>query len=78
MDVSKTVETRIDLPNKLYQEIEQRAKARGCSVNSEIVTLLIYSLNQRMDSFEHELALWEAASDEDWLDIEARLAAEEF
>lgn len=78
MDVSKTVETRINLPTELYQEIEQQAKAHGCSVNGEIVALLAYSLSQMMDGFEREVALWEAASDEDWLNMEARLAPEEF
>lgn len=65
MDVSKTVETRINLPAELYQEIEQQAKAHGCSVNGEIVALLAYSLSQMMDGFEREVAQWEAASDED-------------
>jgi hypothetical protein len=78
MDTSKIVETRIVLPAELYQEIEQRAKARGCSVSGEIVRLLTYSLSQMMDGFEREVALWEAASDEDWLNMEERLAAEEF
>ena len=78
MDISKTVETRIHVPPELYQEIEQRAKMHGCSVNGEMVTLLAYSLSQMMDGLEREVALWEAASDEDWLNMEARLAAEEF
>jgi hypothetical protein len=51
MDISKSFETRIDLPAELYQEIEQRALARGCSVNGEIVTLLAYSRQSNNEWF---------------------------
>lgn len=76
MDVAETISTQVTLPIELYQAIAQRAQAHGKSVNSEIVTLLI-SLLEDSAELAQEFAAWEAASDEDWLNMEAALASQE-
>jgi hypothetical protein len=76
MDSTETISTRVTLPIELYQAIAQRAQGHGKSVNSEIVALLI-SLLEDSDELPQEFAHWEAASDEDWLNLEAALASQE-
>lgn len=75
MDASKTISTQVTLPIEVYQAISQRAQARGKSVNNEIVELLITLLDSA--ELAQEFADWEAASDEDWLNLEATLAVQE-
>ncbi|MGK7877769.1 MAG: Arc family DNA-binding protein [Xenococcaceae cyanobacterium] len=77
MEISEKIEAQVALPTELYRAIQQQAQAHGCSVSSEIAALLKTSLGMGMDQLAEEFAAWEAASDEDWLDIEAMLAAEE-
>ncbi|MBW4422510.1 MAG: hypothetical protein KME13_25410 [Myxacorys californica WJT36-NPBG1] len=74
---AEQINAQVSLPATLYRAIEQRAQTRGSSVSHEIVSLLASSLGLETDSLDHEFALWEAASDEDWLSMEAMLAAEE-
>ena len=76
MDRAETVNAQVTLPEDLYEIIEQRAQARGHSISSEIVAILSFLLSQPTDELEQEFAEWEAASDEDWQGMEARLAAE--
>lgn len=77
MNAAENCNTQVSLPTELYQAIEQRAEVHGRSVNSEIVALLAASLNTKLgEDLATEFAAWEAASDEDWLNIEARLVGE--
>jgi len=76
MDTIQTVSTQVILPIEIYQAIAQRAQVHVNSVNNEIVTLLI-SLLRDSDGLAQEFADWEAASDEDWLNLEAKLALQE-
>lgn len=70
--------TQVVLPEALYQAIEQRAIVHGCSISSEIVTLLAQSLDPEIEpSLADEFVVWETASDEDWLKIEALLTRQE-
>ncbi len=79
MDTAKNCNTQIVLPNDLYQVIKQQAKVHGCSVNSEIVSLLAASLGMKVNKdLAEEFLIWEMASDEDWLNIEERLAREAY
>jgi hypothetical protein len=70
------IDTHVSLSIELYQAIEQQAKMHGCSVNSEISSILADSLKLPQDGLIEELNAWEAASDEDWLKMEAMLASE--
>ncbi|MBW4583069.1 MAG: Arc family DNA-binding protein [Tildeniella nuda ZEHNDER 1965/U140] len=76
MDASKTIGTQIVLPEETYHAIKERARVRGCSVNDEIVALLKTLLTDEADALKHEIDAWEAASDEDWLQMETVLATE--
>lgn len=76
MNTAETMSTQITLPIELYQAIAQRAQIHGRSVNSEIVAMLI-SLLEDSAEMAQEVADWEAASDEDWLNMEAVLASQE-
>ena len=67
MDVIKTIGTQIVLAEETHHAIETRARVRGRSVNDEIVALLNTLLINEADALKHEIAAWEAASDEDWL-----------
>ena len=71
------ISTQITLPIELYQAIAQQAQVHGQSVNSEIVTLLISLFVQDSAELTKEFADWEAASDEDWLHMEAALVSQE-
>lgn len=73
MNAAEIINTQITLPIELYQAIAQRAQVHGQSVSSEIVALLISSLVQDSAELAKEFADWEAASDEDWLSLEAAL-----
>jgi hypothetical protein len=73
MDATETISTQITLPLHLYQAIEKQAKGQGKSVNSKIVALLASVINDSAN-LNREFADWEAASDEDWLNLEAALA----
>ncbi len=75
MDGSRNIDAQVTLPMELYQAIAQRAEAHGHSVSREIVTLLTPLLMLPTNELEEELAAWEAASDEDWLSMEDRLAS---
>jgi hypothetical protein len=77
MDSTKTIATQITLPIELYQAIAEEAQTHGQSVSSEIVSLLTPLLLQVSTKLEQEFQAWEAASDEDWLNMEATLASEE-
>lgn len=76
MDTTQTISTQITLPIEVYQAIAQRAQVHGNSIDSEIATLLISLLTDSTE-LSQEFAAWEAASDEDWLNIEAKLASQE-
>jgi plasmid stability protein len=77
MNVAETISTQITLPIDLYQTIAQRAQVHGQSVSHEIVALLTALLVQDDADLAEEFAAWEAASDEDWLNMEATLACQE-
>jgi hypothetical protein len=68
MALPETISTQVPIPSALYQAIAQRAKAQGNSITHEILQLLSGSLE--MDALGHEITLWEAASDEDYLSFE--------
>jgi plasmid stability protein len=77
MNADRNCNTQISLPTELYQAIEQRAKARGHSIDSEIVALLVASLSTEISGdLADEFVAWETASDEDWLNMEAKLVGE--
>ncbi len=77
MSAAQTRDTQITLPTDLYQAIEQQASLHGRSFNSEIVALLAVSLNPEVSGdLMDEFGAWEAASDEDWLNMEAVLTNE--
>ncbi len=76
MDTTQTISTQVTLPIEVYQAIAQRAQVHGNSIDSEIATLLISSLAESSE-LAQECAAWEAASDEDWLSLEATLASQE-
>jgi hypothetical protein len=76
MDATETISTQITLPLDLYQAIEKQAKGQGKSVNSKIVALLASVINDSAN-LNREFADWEAASDEDWLNLEAALAPQD-
>ncbi len=75
MDGSRDINAQVTLPMELYQVIAQRAETHGHSVSREIVALLTPLLMQIPHELEEELAAWEAASDEDWMSMEAMLAS---
>jgi hypothetical protein len=75
MDATKAIETQVTLPMELYQAIARQAGALGHSISDEIVALLTPLLTQRATELDREFAVWEAASDEDWLSMEATLAS---
>ena len=77
MDAARTIDTQVTLPMELYQAIVQRAQTHGHSVSGEIVALLTPLLMQMPPELVQEFAAWEAASEEDWLSMEATLASEE-
>jgi hypothetical protein len=77
MDAARTIDTQITLPIELYQAIAEKAQAHGQSVSGEIVSLLTPLLIQIPTELDQEFKAWEAASDEDWLNLEAKLASEE-
>jgi hypothetical protein len=77
MNAAETINTQVTLPIDLYQAIAQRAQVHGKSFNSEIVTLLLSLLAQDSADLTEEFASWEAASDEDWLQMEAVLVSQE-
>lgn len=77
MDASQTINTQITLPIGLYQAIAQLAQTHGQSVSSEIISLLTPLLTEVPIELDREFKAWEAASDEDWLNMEATLASEE-
>ncbi len=76
MNATNSYNTQVTLPIELYQAIEQQAKMHGHSVNSEIVTLLAASISTEVGNLVDEFVAWEAASDEDWLNIETMLVNE--
>ena len=75
MDGSRNIDAQVTLPMELYQVIAQLAQAHGHSVSREIVALLTPLLMLPTNELEEEFAVWEAASDEDWLSMEDRLAS---
>jgi hypothetical protein len=77
MDTAKTIDTQVALPIELYQTIVQQAQAHKNSVSGEIVMLLTSVLMQSSTNLTQEFEAWEAASDEDWLNLEASLASQE-
>jgi hypothetical protein len=78
MDAIDTINTQVTLPIQLYQAIAQRAQVQGKSVSSEIVALLASLLElEDSNNLVQEFSEWEAASDEDWLNLELTLANQE-
>ncbi|MCY7279237.1 MAG: hypothetical protein LH702_37260 [Phormidesmis sp. CAN_BIN44] len=75
MKTTETISTQVTLSIELYQAIAQRAQVHGKSVNGEIVALLL-SLLEDAAELAQEFADWEAASDEDWLNMEAALTSQ--
>jgi Arc-like DNA binding domain len=76
MEAFETIAAQVALPRKLYEALEQQAKAHGCSMDNEIAARLPASLALGLQDLEHEIAQWEAASDEDYLNLEALLSNE--
>jgi hypothetical protein len=74
MNSSETISTQIPIPVSLYNEIAQRAQTQGHSLTHEIVSLLTDAL--QMNELCAEIAAWEAASDQDWLNLEGSLMRE--
>jgi hypothetical protein len=72
MDATRTIDTQITLPIELYQAIAEKAQAHGQSLSGEIVSLLTPLLIQVPSELDREFKAWEAASDEDWLNLEAK------
>lgn len=77
MEAAKTMNTEITLPIELYQALVQQAQAHGYSISGEITALLTSLLMQTPTELVQEFAAWEAASDEDWLSMEATLASQD-
>ena len=77
MDATKTIDTQVTLPIKLYQSIVQRAEISGHSVSDEIVSLLSPISIQIPRELEREFSDWEIASDEDWETIDTLLTSTE-
>ncbi len=77
MEAAKTIDTQVTLPIELYRAIVQQAQADGYSVSDEITALLTHVLMQVSTELVQEFAAWEAASDEDWLSMEATLASQD-
>jgi hypothetical protein len=77
MDTTATIEAQVTLPIELYQAIVQRAAVHGHSLSGEIVSLLTPLLMQLPTELAQEFAAWEAASDEDWLNMEALFTSAE-
>jgi hypothetical protein len=77
MDAAQTIDTQITLPIELYQAIAKLAQTNGQSVSGEIVSLLTPLLIEKANELDREFEAWEAASDEDWLNMEATLASNE-
>ena len=71
MNTSETIDAQIALPSPLYQVLEQRAQIHEHSVSHDFVTWLSSLLPQLTGELKQECSTWEAASDEDWLAIEA-------
>lgn len=76
MNNTKTINTQIKLPIDLYQAISQQAEVHGQSINNEIVSLLSSLVRETPSELAQEFVDWEAASDEDWLNLEDKLASE--
>jgi hypothetical protein len=70
------IDTHITLSMELYQAVEKQAQMHGCSVSTEISAILAASLKLSQDGLTEEFDAWEAASDEDWLRMEASMASE--
>jgi hypothetical protein len=77
MEAAKTIDTQVTLPIELYEAIVQQAQVHGHSVSSEIATLLTPLIMQAPSELVQEFAVWEAASDEDWLSMEATPASQD-
>ena len=75
MDATKAIDTQVTLPVELYQALALQAQVHGHSISGEIVALLTPLLTQASTELAQEFAAWEAASDEDWLSMEATLAS---
>jgi biotin carboxylase len=75
MEAAKTIDTSVTLPIELYQAIVKQAQAHGYSVSGEITALLTPLLMETPTRLAQEFAAWEAASDDDWLSMEATLAS---
>ncbi len=75
MKATKTIDASVTLPIELYQALVQQAQAHGYSVSDEITALLTPLLMQVPTELVQEFVAWEAASDEDWLSMEATLAS---
>jgi uncharacterized small protein (DUF1192 family) len=71
---AEIISTQIPIPASMYDAIVDRAQTQGHSVTNEILDLLSTSLD--MGTLNQEIARWEAASDEDWLNLETSLTSE--
>ncbi|MEC4812773.1 MAG: hypothetical protein SAK29_05800 [Scytonema sp. PMC 1069.18] len=77
MKATKTIDASVTLPIELYQALVQQAQAHGYSISDEITALLTPLLMQVPTELVQEFVAWEAASDEDWLSMEATLASDD-
>ncbi|MBW4509743.1 MAG: hypothetical protein KME64_24995 [Scytonematopsis contorta HA4267-MV1] len=75
MEAAKTINTEVTLPIELYEAVVQQARTHGHSVSGEITALLTPLLINVPTELAQEFVAWEAASDEDWLGMEATLAS---
>jgi plasmid stability protein len=75
MNPSETIATQVKLSKNLYHWLERQAQFKGHSVEAEIAEVLMAAVGD--NNLSAEFAQWEAASDEDALEFEALLAAEE-
>jgi hypothetical protein len=76
VNANTMIDTQITLTTRLYRAIERQAQGHGCSVGSEIASILATSLGISADELADEFDAWEAASDEDWLKMEAKFTSE--
>ena len=70
-----TINTQITLPRELYEAIAKQAKVKGQSISNEISSLLTPLLMSGTSELEEEIQAWEAASHEDWLNLEQTLVS---
>ena len=73
MNSLDTIVTQVILSQELYTKLAPSAKFRGHSIDREITMLLAQSIETETEQLAIEISVWEAASDEDYLNFEAQL-----